>query len=36
MNDLAVVEKPAQWERLKQKVLDSVPSPITERCNMTL
>jgi integrase len=31
MNDLAVVEKPAEWDRLKQMVLDSVSSPITKR-----
>ena len=37
MNDLAVVEKPAQWERLKGMVLDSVSSPITKRVyNMAL
>jgi site-specific recombinase XerD len=37
MNDLAVVEKPAQWERLKAMVLDSVCSPITKRVyNMAL
>jgi site-specific recombinase XerD len=37
MNDLAVVEKPAQWERLKAMVLDSVSSPITKRVyNMAL
>jgi site-specific recombinase XerC len=36
-NDLAVVEKPAQWERLKAMVLDSVSSPITKRVyNMAL
>jgi hypothetical protein len=31
MNDLVVVEKPAEWDRLKQLVLDSVSSPITKR-----
>ena len=31
MNDLIVVEKPAQWNRLKALVLDSVSSPITKR-----
>jgi len=37
MNDLSVVEKPAQWDRLKQMVLDSVSSPITKRVyNMAL
>src|SRR5580658_2957915 len=37
MNDLTVVEKPAQWERLKAMVLDSVSSPITKRVyNMAL
>jgi site-specific recombinase XerC len=37
MNDLAVAEKPAQWERLKGMVLDSVSSPITKRVyNMAL
>jgi integrase len=37
MNDLVVVEKPAQWERLKALVLDSVSSPITKRVyNMAL
>ena len=37
MNDLAVVEKPAEWDRLKQMVLDSVSSPITRRVyNMAL
>src|SRR5215470_428880 len=37
MNDLIVVEKPAQWDRLKQLVLDSVSSPITRRVyNMAL
>ena len=37
MNDLVVVEQPAQWERLKALVLDSVTSPITKRVyNMAL
>jgi site-specific recombinase XerD len=37
MNDLVVVEKPAEWDRLKQFVLDSVSSPITKRVyNMAL
>src|SRR5215472_14852133 len=37
MNDLVVVEKPAEWQRLKQLVLDSVSSPITKRVyNMAL
>src|ERR1700675_2844047 len=37
MNDLAVVGKPAQWEKLKTLVLDSVSSPITKRVyNMAL
>src|SRR5215470_9981385 len=37
MNDLIVVEKPAEWDRLKQLVLDSVSSPITKRVyNMAL
>ena len=37
MNDLVVVERPAQWDRLKQLVLDSVSSPITKRLyNMAL
>jgi len=31
MNDLIVVEKIAQWQRLKALVLDSVSSPITKR-----
>jgi predicted DCC family thiol-disulfide oxidoreductase YuxK len=31
MNDLIVVEKIAQWQRLKALVLDSVASPITKR-----
>ena len=37
MNDLIVVEKIAQWQRLKTLVLDSVSSPITKRVyNMAL
>ena len=37
MSDLVVVEKPAEWDRLKQLVLDSVSSPITKRVyNMAL
>ena len=37
MNDLIVVEKLAEWQRLKALVLDSVSSPITRRvCNMAL
>ena len=37
MNDLTVVERPVQWDRLKQMVLDSVSSPITKRVyNMAL
>jgi hypothetical protein len=31
MNDPVVVEKMAQWQRLKALVLDSVSSPITRR-----
>jgi len=31
MNDLIVVDKIAQWQRLKALVLDSVSSPITKR-----
>ena len=31
MNDLMVVERPAQWTKLKALVLDSVSSPITKR-----
>src|SRR5215468_7240024 len=31
MNDLAVVDKGADWQRLKALVLDSVSSPITKR-----
>ena len=31
MNDLIVVEKIAQWQKLKTLVLDSVSSPITKR-----
>ena len=37
MNDLIVVEKIAQWQKLKALVLDSVSSPITRRVyNMAL
>jgi hypothetical protein len=37
MNDLVVVEKIAQWQKLKTLVLDSVSSPITKRVyNMAL
>ena len=37
MNDLIVVEKLAEWQRLKPLVLDSVSSPITRRVyNMAL
>ncbi len=37
MNDLIVVEKIAEWQRLKALVLDSVSSPITKRVyNMAL
>jgi len=37
MNDLMVVEKIAQWQKLKGLVLDSVSSPITRRVyNMAL
>jgi site-specific recombinase XerD len=37
MNDLMVVEKIAQWQKLKRMVLDSVSSPITKRVyNMAL
>jgi site-specific recombinase XerD len=37
MNDLIVVEKIAQWQKLKTLVLDSVSSPITKRVyNMAL
>jgi site-specific recombinase XerC len=37
MNDLVVVQKPAEWDRLKALVLDSVSSPITKRVyNMAL
>src|SRR6266404_4418945 len=37
MNDLIVVEKIAQWQKLKALVLDSVSSPITKRVyNMAL
>ena len=31
MNELAVVDKGADWHRLKTLVLDSVSSPITKR-----
>jgi len=31
VNDLMVVEKFAQWQKLKVLVLDSVSSPITRR-----
>ena len=37
MNDLIVVEKLAEWQKLKALVLDSVSSPITRRVyNMAL
>jgi site-specific recombinase XerD len=37
MNDLVVLEKIAQWQKLKGMVLDSVSSPITKRVyNMAL
>src|SRR5260370_10925404 len=37
MNELIVVEKLAEWQRLKALVLDSVSSPITKRVyNMAL
>src|SRR5579871_1616623 len=37
MSDLTIVEKPAEWDRLKALVLDSVSSPITKRVyNMAL
>lgn len=37
MNDLIVVEKLAEWQKLKTLVLDSVSSPITRRVyNMAL
>ena len=37
MNELAVVRKTAEWQRLKPLVLDSVSSPITKRVyNMAL
>jgi site-specific recombinase XerD len=37
MTELAVVEKTAEWQRLKALVLDSVSSPITRRVyNMAL
>jgi hypothetical protein len=31
MNELAVVRKTAEWQRVKPLVLDSVSSPITKR-----
>ena len=31
MTDLIVVPQPAQWQKLKALVLDSVSSPITKR-----
>src|SRR5271168_1136629 len=31
MNELALANKPATWQRLKALVLDSVSSPITKR-----
>jgi hypothetical protein len=31
MNDLAVMDRAAEWRRLKALVLDSVSSPITKR-----
>jgi hypothetical protein len=31
MNEIAVVDKGADWRRLKALVLDSVSSPITKR-----
>jgi hypothetical protein len=37
MNDLSVVEKGTEWQRMKSLVLDSVSSPITKRVyNMAL
>jgi len=37
MNDLSVVERAPEWQRLKALVLDSVSSPITRRVyNMAL
>jgi hypothetical protein len=37
MNELTVLPKIAEWERLKALVLDSVSSPITKRVyNMAL
>ena len=37
MNDLSVVERASEWQRLKALVLDSVSSPITRRVyNMAL
>jgi hypothetical protein len=37
MNELTVVDKAAEWRRMKSLVLDSVSSPITKRVyNMAL
>src|ERR1700722_18633024 len=37
MNELTIVERPADWHRMKNLVLDSVSSPITKRVyNMAL
>ena len=37
MNDLVVVNRAAEWQKLKTLVLDSVSSPITRRvCHMAL
>ena len=37
MNELVLVERAANWQRLKALVLDSVSSPITRRVyNMAL
>ena len=37
MNELISLEKIAQWQKLKTRVLDSVSSPITKRVyNMAL
>ena len=37
MNDLMVIQKIAQWQKVKALVLDSVSSPITKRVyNMAL
>jgi hypothetical protein len=37
MNDLVVVEKQSEWQRLKALVLDSVSSPLSRRAyNMAL